>query len=147
MLHIHQIPFSCFFSHTFCICSLSCSRVLLSRFPSVSLSPEFPGGKHHQLSSSWWLPEMNKGNPEHIASFWNMMPEILEERWKLSLSGHLMSCEKIVLRLLQHPKQLIMASCRNWHCIKWIEWRIKYFLNQWKCLFISKPQILLMVLT
>lgn len=38
MLHIHQIPFSCFFSHTFCICSLSCSCVLLPWFPSVSLS-------------------------------------------------------------------------------------------------------------
>lgn len=45
------------------------------------------------------------------------------------------------------PLTLIMASCRNWHCIKWIEWRIKYFLSQWMCLFTSKQEIRLMILT
>lgn len=97
ILHIHQILFPFFFFLTLfvsvlCLFTFSCK--LLPQFP---LSPPALSSQvvlFTNLPSSWWLPEVNKGNPEHTVFFGNMMPEFLGERWKLSQSGHLKSCGK-----------------------------------------------------
>lgn len=83
-----------------------CLLFLVSYCPNFPLSPPVLSSQMANNTNSppsWWLPETNKGNPEHTVFFGNMMPELLGERWKLNQSGHLMSCKKIVLSLLQHP--------------------------------------------
>lgn len=81
------------FLYLFFVCLLSHG----SYYPNFPLSPPVLSSQvanDTNFSSSWWLPEVKKQNPEHTVFLGNMMPELLEERWKVSQSDYLMSYKK-----------------------------------------------------
>lgn len=136
-------------SHTFCVCSLSVYCFMWAVTPKFPLSLPALSSQVVLFTNfpfPWWLPEVNKGNPEHSVFFENMMPELLGERWKLSQSSHLMSSKKICHEFIATPLPIDYGLIQklNLHKISRMRRKIK-ILIQGICLFRSKQPVWLVI--